>query len=43
MNTRYGTNNKKNSAEITLDIIAWFSKLIFLYNSNDILNINISF
>ena len=34
---------EKYSAKITLVKIAWFPRLIFLYNNNDILNINISF
>ena len=34
---------EKYEASITLDQIAWFSRLRVLYNSNDMLNLNISF
>ena len=34
---------EKYSASITLDQIAWFSRLRVLYNSNDMLNINLSY
>ena len=34
---------EKYGASITLDQITWFSRLRFLYNSNDMLNINLSF
>ena len=34
---------EKYGATITLDQIAWFSRLRILYNSNDMLNINLSY
>ena len=34
---------EKYEASITLDQIAWFSRLRILYNSNDMLNLNVSF